>query len=68
MGHVNEKPDEHSLVLSASNNNKYFHQYIPAFDIKYIEDCFKLKDYPDPTKYMYVSISFIFLLTIYYLD
>lgn len=52
MGNVIEKPDEHSMVLSAPDMNNYFHRFIPAFDIKYIEDCFTLKDYPDPTKYM----------------
>ncbi|XP_025416599.1 uncharacterized protein LOC112687855 isoform X3 [Sipha flava] len=52
MGNVINKPDDHSLVLSVPKMNKYFHKFIPAFDIKYIEDCFTLKDYPDPTKYI----------------
>lgn len=52
MGNVVEEPDEHSFVLSVPKNNNYFHRYIPAFDIKFIEDCFVLKDYPDPTNYL----------------
>jgi len=49
---VVDKPNKNSMVLVKSENTTYFHRHIPAFDIKYIEDCFKLKDYPDPTKYI----------------
>lgn len=45
-------PNDHSMVLARPEKTNYFHQNIPAFDIRYIEDCFKIKDYPDPTKYL----------------
>lgn len=45
-------PNDHSMVLARPGQTNYFHENIPAFDIKYIEDCFKIKDYPDPTKYL----------------
>jgi len=45
-------PNDHSMVLTRPGQTNYFHENIPAFDIRYIEDCFKIKDYPDPTKYL----------------
>jgi len=45
-------PNDHSMVLAKPGQTNYFHEKIPAFDIRYIEDCFKIKDYPDPTKYL----------------
>lgn len=42
------------MVLANPDETTYHDAKIPAFDIKYIEDCFTLKHFPDPTKYMYV--------------
>lgn len=50
-------PNDHSMVLAKPGETNYFHIKIPAFDIKYIEDCFKIKDFPDPTKYLIKSTS-----------
>ncbi|KAF0763162.1 Myb DNA-bind 2 domain-containing protein [Aphis craccivora] len=50
-------PNDHSMVLAKPGETSYFHTKIPAFDIKYIEDCFKIKDFPDPTKYLIKSTS-----------
>lgn len=49
-------PNDHSMVLARRQTN-YFHKKIPAFDIRYIEDCFTTKDYPDPTKYLIKKTS-----------
>ncbi|XP_029347867.1 uncharacterized protein LOC100572728 isoform X2 [Acyrthosiphon pisum] len=45
------------MVLARPGQTTYFHEKIPAFDIKYIEDCFKIKGYPDPTKYLIKNTS-----------
>jgi len=45
-------PNDHSMVLARPGQTNYYNQKIPAFDIKYIEDIFEIKDYPDPTKYL----------------
>ncbi|KAF0710279.1 Myb DNA-bind 2 domain-containing protein [Aphis craccivora] len=50
-------PNSHSMVLAKPGETSYFHIKIPAFDIKYIEDCFKIKDFPDVTKYLIKSKS-----------
>ncbi|XP_003246244.1 uncharacterized protein LOC100568595 isoform X2 [Acyrthosiphon pisum] len=50
-------PNDHSMVLARPGQTNYFHKSIPAFDIRYIEDCFKIKDYPDPTKYLIKNTS-----------
>ncbi|KAE9526713.1 hypothetical protein AGLY_013361 [Aphis glycines] len=50
-------PNDHSMVLAKPGKTNYFHLKIPAFDIKYIEDCFKIKDFPDPTKYLIKNTS-----------
>lgn len=55
-------PNDHSMVLAKPGQTNYFHEKIPAFDIRYIEDCFKIKDYPDPTKYLWVVPSLFFVL------
>ncbi|KAL5240276.1 hypothetical protein ACI65C_007686 [Semiaphis heraclei] len=55
---VMDLPSDHSLVLTNSKQPNYFHQKIPAFDIKYIDDCFETKDFPDPTKYLIKNTSF----------
>jgi len=47
------------MVLAWPKDCTYTNAYVPAFDIKLIEDCFKLKKYPDPTKYLYVPITII---------
>lgn len=49
---VLDVPNDHSMVLAKPGKTNYFNLKIPAFDIKYIEDCFKIKDFPDPTKYL----------------
>ncbi|XP_022177569.1 uncharacterized protein LOC111038676 [Myzus persicae] len=54
---VVDTPNDHSMVLTRPEKPNYFHKKIPAFDIKYIEDCFKIKDYPDPTKYLIKNTS-----------
>jgi len=54
---VLDKPNNHSMVLAKPGKTNYFHKKIPAFDIKYIEDCFKIKNYPDPTKYLIKNTS-----------
>lgn len=51
---VFDEPNEHSMVLVKPRETTYFHEQIPAFDIRYIEDCFRLKDYPNPNQYLYV--------------
>lgn len=54
------------MVLAIPGETTYFHNIIPAFDLKYIEDCFERKDYPDPTKYVYVSILLKLLFSLIY--
>lgn len=49
---VLDTQNDHAMVLAIPQVTKYFHQKIPAFNIKYIEDCFNTKDFPDPTKYL----------------
>ncbi|VVC30222.1 Hypothetical protein CINCED_3A023235 [Cinara cedri] len=43
---------DHSMVLSEPDTCTFYHPQIPAFNIKYIQDCLEFKDYPDPTKYV----------------
>jgi len=47
----------HAMVLAVPRKTKYFHQKILEFDIKYVEDCFKIKNYTDPTKYLIKNTS-----------
>ncbi|KAL5245790.1 hypothetical protein ACI65C_013870 [Semiaphis heraclei] len=54
---VMDVPSDHSMVLTNPKEPNYFHQQIPAFDIRYIEDWFKNHDYPDPTKYLIKNTS-----------
>ncbi|XP_022161771.1 uncharacterized protein LOC111027666 isoform X3 [Myzus persicae] len=54
---VIDEPNDHSMVLTRPEKPNYFHPKIPAFDIRYIEDCFKIKDYPDPTQYLIKNTS-----------
>jgi len=58
---VLDTPNDHAMVLAVPGKTKYFHPKIPAFDIKYIVDCFKIKNYPDPTKYLRVLLKLFFL-------
>ncbi|XP_060848330.1 uncharacterized protein LOC132927757 isoform X1 [Rhopalosiphum padi] len=57
FANVLDTPNDHSMVFAVPGNTVYFHPKIPAFDIKYIEDCFKFKDFPDPTRYLIKNTS-----------
>ncbi|XP_025201103.1 uncharacterized protein LOC112598734 [Melanaphis sacchari] len=52
FANILDRPNDHSMILVKPGQTNYFHRKIPAFDIKYIEDCFKFKEYLDPTKYL----------------
>ncbi|XP_025203496.1 telomeric repeat-binding factor 2-interacting protein 1-like [Melanaphis sacchari] len=57
LANVLDAPNDHSMVLAVPGKTNYFHPKIPAFDVKYIDNCIKINDFPDPTKYLIKNTS-----------